>query len=142
MEKKRTILVAEDDGDDAFIFQNACTYLRLEHHVRFVKDGQEAIDYLKGKPPYTDRKSSPLPDLLVVDLKMPRVDGFDLLKWVRATPELKELPVIVFSGSEYASDKERAAKLGATDYFVKPGWGDSMLEIVRQISSRWLHTTK
>jgi len=73
---------------------------------------------------------------------MPRVDGFDLLKWVRATPELKELPVIVFSGSEYGGDKERATNLGATGYFVKPGWGDSMLEIVRQISSTWLQAAK
>ena len=142
MDKTRTILIAEDDGDDAFIFRNACTLAALDHQLRFVRDGQEAINYLQGKPPFGDREKSPEPHPLVADLKMPGVDGFDLLRWVRSTPKWKELPVVVLSGSDYAGDKHRATQLGASDYLVKPGWGDQMLELVRQLSTKYLRDLK
>src|SRR5262245_12437283 len=138
MAKTRTILVAEDDGDDAFIFRNAGTLAALDHQLRFVRDGQEAINYLQGKAPYSDRDKSPEPHLLVADLKMPGVDGFDLLRWIRSTPKWKELPVVVLSGSDYVGDKQRATQLGASDYFIKPGWGDQMLELVRDLSRKYL----
>src|SRR5262252_9314604 len=95
----RTILVAEDDENDAFIFQCAFTDAKLHHCMRFVHDGQEAIHYLQGTPPFNNRHQFPMPDLLLLDLKMPRVDGFDVLQWLKLSG-LDAPPVIVLSGSD------------------------------------------
>ena len=91
-----------------------------------VRDGQEAISYLSEEP---------RPDLLLLDLKMPKMNGFDVLRWVRANPEMRNLPVVVFSSSDLPEDKERAKELGAREYFVK---GSNWEEFVSELSKKFL----
>src|SRR5580765_6473045 len=110
-----TILVAEDGDIDALVFRKAFAKAGLPHAVRFVKNGQEAIDYLEGKPPFVDRQQFPKPDLIMLDLSMPDVDGFYVLKWMKSAGR-KEPPVVVLSGSGVGADKRFALSLGAREY--------------------------
>jgi two-component system response regulator len=107
------ILVAEDDSNDEHLLKWAFTRAGLHTPVYFVHNGAEAMDYLLGTPPYVDRRQYPLPNLLMLDLKMPCVDGFELLSWVRRLPGLDQLSVAVMSGSSCQQDFERARQLGA-----------------------------
>ena len=91
------VLVAEDEQSDAHILRLAFQRAGIPRSLVVVTDGQEAIDYLCGNPPYTDRSAHPLPGLLLVDLKMPRMTGFDVLAWLASRPDFQHLPAIVFS---------------------------------------------
>jgi len=133
-----TILIAEDDENDALLFETACGKESVEHILHFVRDGQQAIDYLSGKSPYDDRQRFPFPDLLVLDLKMPRMDGFDVLKWVRDENGIGELPVVVLSGSSLDEDKIRATGLGADEFLVKPAGIDELRKLIRGLCDEWL----
>jgi CheY-like chemotaxis protein len=104
------ILLAEDNEDDVIILSNALRRLEVNHAVIRVANGEEAIAYLKEKP---------RPDLVVLDLKMPKQDGFDVLAFIRTRPELAGLPVIILTASDWAKDKKRAEQLGIADYLVK-----------------------
>jgi CheY-like chemotaxis protein len=136
-------LLAEDTESDAVLVK-----MEMERHtgakLLAVRDGQEAIDYLLGTPPYNDRKQFPLPDIIVMDLKMPRLSGFDFLQWRRteAPLELRVIPVIVFSGSDLQRDVWRAYELGANRYMVKP---NDLATFRKQLSSmceNWGHYTQ
>ena len=104
------ILLAEDNEDDAIILSRALRKANVNHALIRVIDGEEAITYLMDKP---------RPDLVLLDLKMPRMDGFDVLAFIRTRPELKGLPVVILTGSELANDKKMAEQLGVEDYLVK-----------------------
>jgi len=133
-----TILIAEDNEDDIALFRYACEQAKLPYTVRCVHDGQQALDYLQGNPPYDNRHHFPLPDLFVVDLRLPRVDGFGLLKWLKASPTLRNLPVIVLSCSYIEKDKDAATQLGAREFHVKAVRPSHLTDFVRGIHSRWL----
>ena len=128
------LLLVEDQDDDVFFFRRALTQAAVVVRLAVARDGSEAIDYLDGRPPFTDRISAPLPSLVLLDLKMPRMNGFDVLNWLRARPEFSKLPVIVFSTSDLPSDIERAMELGANDYRVKPNDFDDLVEFVKEIA--------
>ena len=115
----QNILYAEDDPNDVVIFKMAFRRATLPHTVHFVEDGQAAIDWLAGKGKYSDRDKHPLPDILIVDLKMPRKTGFDVLEWVRSQKLFEKLPIVVLSSSDEPKDVKRAYALGATTYFTK-----------------------
>jgi CheY-like chemotaxis protein len=117
--REKNILYAEDDPNDILIFQMMFERAKLPHHLDTVPDGQAAIDWLSGKGVFQDRKKTPFPDILVLDLKMPRKSGFDVLEWVRSKPDLAKLPVVILSSSDHPGDVKRAEQLGATNYFVK-----------------------
>ena len=134
----RTILVADDDQNDVFFLRRAFQKSGLDHSVIHVSDGQEAIDYLRGEADYSDRTRFPLPSLLLLDLKMPKVDGFDVLNWLRGRSELKQLPVVVLSSSSREDDIQRARSLGADDYRVKPADFEQLLLLAQDVSTRWL----
>ena len=120
------ILVADDSSDDVLFLSHAFRRARINHSLTRVANGQEAIDYLREKSP---------PDVLLLDLKIPGKDGFKVLEWIRERPVLKNLPVIVLSGSNLQEDKLRAKELGARDYFVKDAdWG----QLVNGLNSRML----
>ena len=118
-EKTPTLLIIEDNADDLFLVRRA---LRPAAHynVQVAEDGQEALDYLGGVGRYADRGQFPLPALVLLDLKLPYIHGFQVLTWLRSHPKLKELPVIMLSSSPEDKDREKAAELGALGYFVKP----------------------
>jgi CheY-like chemotaxis protein len=133
-----TILVADDDQNDVFFLRRAFQKSGLDHSVMHVSDGQEAIDYLRGDANFGDRSRFPLPSLLLLDLKMPKVDGFDVLAWLKGHEVLKTLPVVVLSSSSREDDIQRARSLGADDYRVKPADFDELLVLAQEVASRWL----
>jgi CheY-like chemotaxis protein len=103
----------------------------LPHELYVVDDGQEAIAWLAGQGNYQDRNQYPMPDVLIVDLKMPRKNGFEVIQWVRSKPELESLPIIVLSSSDIPGDVKRAYELGATTYFVKSPSFQELVQYLR-----------
>jgi two-component system response regulator len=114
------ILHIEDLEEDAVLFCRACEAAGLPARFSRARDGFEAVAYLKGAGQFNDRGRFPLPDLIVLDLTMPGMDGFDFLKWLRTESDLASLPILVFTVSDCAEDKARAIAEGATGYFIKP----------------------
>ena len=132
------ILLAEDSPDDALLLRLALKKAALKNLLFVVHDGQEAVEYLSGKPPYTNRTTYPLPRLLMLDLKMPRMNGFEVLGWLEGHPEFNELPVIVLSGSDLKEDEQKSKELGADDYRIKSADLDHMVKMLEELHSRWL----
>lgn len=128
-----TILLAEDEPNDAFFVQWGFEKAGCGHRISHVHDGQEALDYLNGLPPYCDRSQYPLPDLLILDLKMPRLGGFDVLEWLKSHPEHKSLPVVVFSSSDHERDVEKARLLGAREYRIKPNEIEKFVQLAQDL---------
>lgn len=132
------VLAAEDEETDAYILRFAFEQAGVANPLTIVGDGQELVDYLTGEAPYGDRAIHPLPGLVTLDLKMPRMNGFNVLDWLRGRPEFTDLPVIIISSSSDEADIREARRLGARDYYVKPHLLDDFVEIARAIRQRWL----
>lgn len=132
------ILVAEDDPDDAFMLRRAFTAANIANPVAFVSDGDEAIAYLAGTGRYADRDLHPLPVVILLDLKMPRRSGFEVLEWLRAQPGVGRLPVVVLTSSRESRDVTRAYELGANSYLVKPSSPEDLIATVRGLGLYWL----
>lgn len=118
--------------------QQACRKAEGSFHLHSVPDGETAIAYLNGTGSYSDRESHPLPSLVLLDLKMPRKSGFDVLAWIRSEPSLKHLPVIIFTASNQEEDIKRAYEMGANSYLVKPVGIHTLIEMVKMIDGYWL----
>jgi CheY-like chemotaxis protein len=134
----RPILSAEDEETDRFILSLAFQRANLPHALATVRDGGECMDYLSGVGVFADRTLHPLPVLLLLDLKMPCMHGFEVLEWLATRSEFKDLPVVVLSSSSDESDIQKARQLGARDYFVKPHSIDEWVKILQQLHQRWL----
>jgi CheY-like chemotaxis protein len=132
------ILLAEDDPNDVLLFRRALDKLKLANSLQSVQDGEEAISYLGGQGLYADRDRYPLPTLLLLDLKLPRKAGFEVLQWLRGQPGLKRLPAVVLTSSNQDSDINRAYDLGANSYLVKPGDFDGLVGIIKNLQAYWL----
>ena len=132
------ILLAEDDPNDVLLIQRAFQRNHVANPVQVVRDGEEALAYLSGQAPFADRERHPLPVLMLMDLKMPRKSGLEVLEWVRQQPGLKRLPIIVLTSSNQSPDINRAYELGANSYLVKPAGFDSLLELVKNLDMYWL----
>jgi CheY-like chemotaxis protein len=132
----RTILHVEDDPNDAFLVQHAFEKAGVQVQLRLAADGQQALDYLAGSGAYGDRCAFPMPDLVLLDLKMPKLSGFDVLAWLRGQERFGSLPVIILSSSEHCEDKTHAQKLGATAYEVKsPGFERVVQRVVGYLAT-------
>jgi len=127
------ILAAEDNPDDLFLLERAFEKADLGRQVQIARDGLEATDYLEGKGRYGDRSQFPLPSLVLLDLKMPRRSGFEVLAWMRGRPEMARIPVIILTASSDEQDVGRAYELGAISYHVKPGSFGALLALVREL---------
>ena len=114
------ILLVDDDDNDAVLIKRAFARSGIPHLINTVKDGQEAICYLSGDVPYRDRSKNPLPALVLLDIKMPMKDGFEVLRWIRAQPEFARLCVVMLTSSDEIRDVNKAYQLGATSFLVKP----------------------
>jgi CheY-like chemotaxis protein len=138
MSRCGTILLAEDDESDAFLFQIALSHAGVDNPVVRVADGAEALCYLNGDAPYADRTKHAFPCLLVTDLKMPRLSGFDLLTRAKPLLETNHVPALVLSASTAEADKERSLRLGAQDFFVKSPDLAGLIHIATEIKRNWL----
>ncbi len=132
------ILVAEDDANDVFFLRRAFQKAELGCHILDVPNGQVAVDYLSGASPYDDRCQYPLPQLLLLDLKMPLMSGFEVLEWLKGRPDLNELPALVLSSSAHQEDVAKARALGARDYHVKPSDQQQLIQLARELQAKWL----
>jgi CheY-like chemotaxis protein len=139
MARLLTILCAEDDADDFVFMRRAFEKTGAHYNLVRVPNGEEAVGYLHGDGPYHDRAQYPFPDLLLLDLKMPMMDGFDVLAWWRQQPRAKDLPVVVLTGSNQDRDVQLARAMGAADYQVKPLETDALAALVARLETRWLH---
>ena len=133
-----TLLVIEDARDHAILVRVAARRAVPGLDVRVAGDGREGIAYLAGTPPFQDRRSHPLPDLVILDLLMPDVDGFGVLEWIRTAPKHAKVPVVVLTGSEDPAHEERALALGADAFYKKPTDLDGLSEVVREIVTVWV----
>ena len=138
MIKPARILLVEDNRMDVELLLDAFRAARLGNKVHVVRNGQEALDYLLGHGEYANRQEYPLPDLMLLDLKMPGIDGHEVLRQVKETPGLKRLPVVVLTSSKEQGDRALSYDNGANSYLVKPVSLDGFLDMTRQITDYWL----
>jgi DNA-binding response OmpR family regulator len=127
-----TVLHVEDDDNDAVLLAKACQRAGLPMKLHRVANGAAAQAYLLREPPFDDPVISPRPQVIVLDLKLPGMDGFEFLRWLRPRSEFAGIPVLVFTASLSRDDKARALAEGASSYFVKPASFDALLELVER----------
>jgi CheY-like chemotaxis protein len=133
------ILLVEDDPNDVLLVQRAFRKANITCPLHVVPDGDAAVAYLSGEGAYANRQDAPLPTLILLDLKLPRRTGFEVLTWLRAQPGLKRLPVVVLTSSNELPDINRAYDLGANSYLVKPVAFNHLLEMLKTLDLYW-HT--
>jgi len=132
------ILIAEDNEDHVFLLRRALKKGAVLNPIFVVGDGEETIAYLKGEEKFSDRYEYPLPGLLLLDLKMPKKDGFEVLEWIRQQPGLRRLRVVVLTTSDNPADIDRAYELGANSFMVKPLGKQQFFEVTEAIKGYWL----
>jgi CheY-like chemotaxis protein len=132
------ILLIEDDPNDQVLIRRAFAKAKLMNPLHMVDDGDAAVDYLAGDGQYADRQLHPLPTLILLDLKLPRRSGLEVLEWLRAQPGCRRIPVVVLTSSEDSADIARAYDLGANSYLVKPVDFDGLLELLRTVGLYWM----
>ncbi len=133
-----TILLVEDGPDDRLFMARAFEQAGLSSRLQFAEDGQVAVDYLSGAGPYGDRVLHPLPRMVLLDLKLPRLPGFEVLKWIRAHPAFAALIVVILTSSDHPSDVRRAYELGANSFLSKPGSPKDLADLIRDTANYWL----
>ena len=131
---KLTVLHVEDDLDAAFFLKRAFEKSSLNVDLRQLRNGEEAIRYLAGSIPYEDRAAHPLPAVILLDLKMPLKDGFEVLTWIKQMEALKEIPVIILTSSDREEDLRRAKSLGASFYLTKTVTFGNVVKTVEEIT--------
>ena len=133
-----TILLVEDEPHDAFFFGHMMTKAGIANPLQVATDGRQALDYLEGAGQFADRAAFPLPGLVVLDLKLPRATGFEVLEQIRRQPELRQLIVVMLTSSASDDDIAKAYELGANAYLVKPSKIDQLEEAGLAIKQFWL----
>jgi len=134
----KTVLLVEDSDDDIFVMKMACQRTGIPHHLQVVNDGAQAIDYLSGAGEYSDRELHPLPHVVFLDIKMPKLDGHEVLKWIRSQENFRNLPVVMLTTSGQSEDVGRAYELGVTSYLRKVSCPAEFGQAVRIILKYWL----
>jgi CheY-like chemotaxis protein len=132
-----TILHVEDDPNDVLLVHRAIQKANATMVVRSVGDGDQALAYLSGTEAFANREENPVPHLVLLDLKMPRKSGLEVLSWIRQQPKLKRIIVLIFTSSKHDHDINRAYELGANSYLVKPVGFDALQETMRQVDHYW-----
>jgi len=135
--EKNVFLLAEDSESDVVLMKEAFAKAGVLNPLQVVSGGDEAIAYLRGEAPYEDRALHPMPFVLLMDLKMPGKNGFEVLSWIRSQPNLKRLVIIVLTASSSAADADRAFELGANFYLTKPGPFKDLVELAKCLQD-WL----
>lgn len=133
-----TILLVEDNPDDVLLMQRAFKKANLANPLQVVDNGEKAVAYLDGQNPYSDRSQHPVPVLVLLDLKLPRLSGLEVLEWVRTKEGLNRLPIVVLTSSSDSGDVNTAYDLGANSYLVKPVGFDALFDMVKVLQPYWL----
>ncbi len=140
--KKTTvkILIAEDDVDDQLLLRQAIDSSHVQTELTCVENGEELIGYLTRKGKFADKKTSPRPDLILLDLNMPKVDGREALKVIKQNPDLRHIPVIVFTTSQSEDDIDTSYMLGVNSYITKPMNFDELTHLIKDLDAYWFKT--
>jgi CheY-like chemotaxis protein len=137
VDKLSHILLVEDNQMDIELTLDAFHEARLTNTISIAKTGQQALDYLFGRAQYADRGAYPYPNLVLLDLKLPGIDGFEVLRQIKSTPLLKRLPVVILTSSKEEGDRGLSYDIGANSYLVKPVSFDGFLKVIREIDDYW-----
>jgi CheY-like chemotaxis protein len=138
MSESHTILIVEDNATDVMLIRRAFARLNIANPVQVVSDGDRAVAYLSGVDGYADRAQFPLPAFVLLDLKLPRRSGLEVLAWLRAQDDLRRLPVVMLTSSRQSGDVNRAYDLGANSYLVKPVEFDDLQQLLGTINTYWI----
>ena len=138
MDKLAHILLVEDNRMDVELTLDAFNVAKLRNTIYVAASGQEALDYLFSRGKFADKDTYPIPNLILLDLKLPGVDGFEVLRQIKATPILKRLPVVILTSSKEEGDRSLSYDQGANSYLVKPVSFDGFLDVVKEIEGYWL----
>jgi CheY-like chemotaxis protein len=136
------VLVAEDNPDDALLLRRALEKAGIRSRIKIVGDGEELLLYLQGRGAYANRENSPMPSLLILDLKMPRKGGLEVLEWMSENRDLAVVPTIVLSASNLEDDVRSAYHLGANTFFLKPSTFDELVETMKMVEIYWRRALK
>ncbi len=136
--EKFSILLIEDDPNDQILIRRAVKKANILNSVFVLGDGEKAIQYLSGEKDYSDRSKHPLPILIILDLKMPKVSGLDVIEYVKKQPLIKRIPIIVLTSSKDTSDINSAYDLGVNSYLVKPVKFEDLVNIMVNMASFWI----
>jgi CheY-like chemotaxis protein len=138
MDTGKAVLLVEDNANDVVLFERAFRKAGIQNPLRIVNDGQSAMEYLAGQGPYADRSEHPMPGLLLLDLKLPRKSGHEVLAWLRQQPRISSLTTVVMTSSKESEDIDRAYAAGANSYLVKPVAFQTLVEMVKTLNLYWL----
>jgi DNA-binding response OmpR family regulator len=133
-----SILLVEDNEEDILLLKRAFRNARIANSLNVVKDGDQAIRYLGGSAARATGGRRPVPFLILLDLRLPKLSGFEVLEWIRERAELAGVIVVVLTNSDHVPDVSKARELGANSYLVKPGTFDELVAMVKRIRGRWL----
>jgi CheY-like chemotaxis protein len=142
MQDRAVILIAEDEEDYVLLLLRAFAEAKISNPIFVVSTGKEAISYLEGGGKYSNRAEYPLPDLLLLDLKLPGFSGLEILRWLRARPGLSTLRVVVLTSSEQLRDVNDAYRLGANSFLLKPYDFEDLVHLAKVIQEYWLYLSK
>jgi CheY-like chemotaxis protein len=142
MDDSSVVLLIEDNPDDAELIAYAFKKVGIQNPLVVVDDGDKAFDYLSGHSAYTNRSQFPLPALILLDLKLPRRSGFELLEVIRSNEATRRIPVVILTSSNQDHDIEKSYDLGANSYLVKPIGRDALINMVRSFDSFWIKLNK
>jgi len=134
-----TVLLVEDNPEDAFMVGRAFRTVAAKNALVVLRDGEQAVRYLKGEGEYGDRLKFPIPELILLDLNMPGMNGFEVLTWVRQQPAFTRLPVIILTTSTYSPDVRQAYRLGANSFLTKPTDFMKLVSEVKAMADFWLN---
>lgn len=137
MDNLAQILLVDDNNMDVVLTLDAFREARLKNKINVARNGQEALDYLFGRHKYDDRNLYPMPNLILLDLKMPGVDGFEVLRQIKSTEGLKRIPVIILTSSKEEGDRALSYDIGANSYLLKPVSFDGFTDVVKKIDDYW-----
>ena len=137
MKKLAQILLVEDNQMDVALTLDAFKEAKLQNKINVARNGEEALDYLFGRDKYSDRTLFPIPSLILLDLKMPGIDGFEVLRQIKNTKKLKRIPVVILTSSKEEGDRALSYDIGANSYLMKPIAFNGFVDVVKKIDDYW-----
>lgn len=138
MHTNGTLMLVDDSVNDLELMRIAFKRASIRNPIAEMHSGEQAIAYLSGKGDYADRKQFPMPRIVITDLKMPGVDGFELLEWLKGQSAFDGVPKIVLTASPHEADKRRARELGCSAYLVKPEQLDGLVKLASEMNQYWI----